>query len=144
MKHRIYGMPDERKRRWCGPCGQKRGGILITKQSCEDCDAKKATYGLASEGKPRWCAGCRTNHAGVVPFLQVRRPLYCAPSARRGASRGGRRAVQVRVLPEGGDVRLSGRQAPLVRRLREESHWRPQPGTASPRAAASPSARPGL
>jgi hypothetical protein len=43
-------MPDERKRRWCGPCGQKRGGILITKQACEDCDVKKASYGQLRRG----------------------------------------------------------------------------------------------
>jgi hypothetical protein len=50
VNYRIYSMPDEHKRRWCGRCGQKCGGILITKQAREDCDVKKASYGQLRRG----------------------------------------------------------------------------------------------
>ena len=38
-----YGLPDTTKRKWCGTCAKKHGGVLLgTRKMCEDCHDKWA------------------------------------------------------------------------------------------------------
>ena len=52
-----YGLPTDRKRLWCGPCGKKHGAVLLQQQKmCEECGLKCAGFGLLAEKKRRWSA----------------------------------------------------------------------------------------
>ena len=56
-KQPSYGTPEERKNRWCSPCGKKRGAIRLIQQAmCEDCHGKQPSYGTPEERKNRWCS----------------------------------------------------------------------------------------
>ena len=67
-KDPSFGMPDERKRRWCNTCGKYHpGAILLKKRSlCEDCLEKDKSHGLEIDRKRRWCYGCALHHPGAI------------------------------------------------------------------------------
>jgi hypothetical protein len=107
LKHPIYGLASEGKKRWCASCGAAEGAVPLQKQKmCEGCGLKQSNYGLASEGKRRWCAECGAAEGAVL--LQKRemrldkRPRGTAgATAGAGAKRGARSVRALEVL--GGD-----------------------------------------
>ena len=70
-----YGLPTDRKRLWCGPCGKKHGAVLLQQQKmCEDCGLKCAGFGLLAEKKRRWSAPIPARLLSPLPgfaFLQI-------------------------------------------------------------------------
>ena len=66
-----FGLPSDRKRRWCGDCAKGHHGALNLapdkpRRKCEDCAKREPNFGLAVEGRKRWCAHCMQGHAGAV------------------------------------------------------------------------------
>ena len=91
IKHASYGLPSERKKRWCGVCGKPRGAVSLVEQHimCEGCGVKQARYGTPAEGKVRWCSGCGKPH-GVVNLTQpmcegcdIKQARFGTPSERK-------------------------------------------------------------
>ena len=62
-KQPSFGLPTDRKKRWCGRCGKKHGAIDVVSKKCEDCGDKYAISGLASDRKKRWCFLCSLEYA---------------------------------------------------------------------------------
>ena len=102
-----YGLPTDRKRLWCGPCGKQHGAVLLQQQKmCEDCGLKCAGFGLLAEKKRRWSASIPARLLSPLadaqiacrfPDFQRRNP---AAETRRGikAERCLRGRVQVRAV----------------------------------------------
>ena len=64
-KAASYGLPSDRKRLWCGPCGKPKGAIKLTgSKMCEDCGNSHAHYGLIANRKRLWCSVCSKQHPG--------------------------------------------------------------------------------
>ena len=79
-----YGEQGNTKRKWCGTCAKKHGGLCLGKpKMCEDCELKQPSYGLEHEQKTRWCARCA---AELHPEAQRLRGVA---GARRGGAAGG-------------------------------------------------------
>ena len=58
-KSANYGLQADKKRRWCGPCAERHGGVLLSKrQMCEDCHVKHASFGVVGNRKRKWCGTC--------------------------------------------------------------------------------------
>ena len=56
LKQPHYGLPTERKKRWCFGCAaaEGRGAVSLDKQKmCEGCGIKRPHYGLPTERKAR-------------------------------------------------------------------------------------------
>ena len=85
LKRPTYGLPAERKMRWCAGCAaaEGRGAVsLQQKKKCEDCGVKHSNCWLPSEGRKRWCDGCaKKNHPRAVSSSQ-KGPVASAPSHR--------------------------------------------------------------
>ena len=59
----TYGLPGERKMRWCGGCATADGREAVSlrqRKMCEGCGLKRPHYGLPGERKKRWCSSCAT------------------------------------------------------------------------------------
>ena len=57
LKTPSYGLPAERKRRWCKGCAEAEGNgaVSLNLRPCEDCGLKQSNYGLPVAGrKRRW------------------------------------------------------------------------------------------
>ena len=39
-KQANFGLPADRKKRWCGRCGKKHGAIDVVNKMCEECGGK--------------------------------------------------------------------------------------------------------
>ena len=71
-KRPNFGMPDERKARWCHACSQKHEGAEnVVSKRCEECKNKQPSYGMPSDNKQRWCDFAHFLHAHffLVRFL---------------------------------------------------------------------------
>ena len=67
LKQANFGLPNEKKKRWCAPCGKKHPGSFNVKlQDCEDCNDTHRSFGMPDERKKRWCGDCATKHAGAI------------------------------------------------------------------------------
>ena len=72
LKRPSYGLPPERRVRWCAGCAaaEGRGAVILRAKQrrtmCEGCDVKRPLYGLPAERKRRWCGGCSKAHRGAV------------------------------------------------------------------------------
>ena len=76
-KHARYGLPGERKKRWCSSCAAAIGNKVVRVQQpkmCEGCGLKAPTYGLPAERKKRWCSGCAAGESGAV---RLQKPKMC-------------------------------------------------------------------
>ena len=61
-----YGEQGNTKRKWCGTCAKKHGGVRLgTRQMCEDCKEKEANYGEEGTTRRKWCGTCAKEHGGV-------------------------------------------------------------------------------
>ena len=98
-KYSSYGLPTEKKRRWCSVCARAHpGAISVTFQTarCEDCSQKRASFGLLNkprrqhggrgapgEGRARWCGSCAKAHGPGVGPLYAR---MCEDCGRKSAN----------------------------------------------------------
>lgn len=87
VKQPSFGLPSERKARWCVGCIKGHvGAVNVLKKKCEGCNVKAANYGLSTEKKARWCAGCAPAKAANVNNLikcegcQLKRASFGLPS----------------------------------------------------------------
>ena len=64
LKGAGFGLPNDRKRLWCGPCGKPKGAIHLGSKMCEDCGNATAHYGMSSDHKRLWCSVCSKQHPG--------------------------------------------------------------------------------
>ena len=65
LKQANFGLPNEKKKRWCAPCGKPHGAQRTTSQKmCEKCKIRHANYGMPGskqntggrEGtQKKWC-----------------------------------------------------------------------------------------
>ena len=88
-KQASFGLPTERRKRWCGGCAKSKGkgrAINLDAKLCEDCLLKTASFGLLSERKKRWCSGCGKGHGAVR--LSKSQPKLCEDCGLKGASFG--------------------------------------------------------
>ena len=64
LKQPNFGLPAERKSRWCAGCAKGRAGAvnlnhLKNAKMCEGCGLKTPSLSLPSEKKKRrWCSDC--------------------------------------------------------------------------------------
>ena len=67
-KRPNWGLMEEKKKRWCGPCAKSHeGAVYITAQKmCEDCGKKQPSFGHLDIHKKRWCGPCAKSHEGAV------------------------------------------------------------------------------
>eukprot|EP01046_Picozoa_sp_COSAG06_P080508 COSAG06_NODE_27785_length_586_cov_1.291581_1_plen_119_part_00 len=69
-KRPNFGMPEERKARWCHGCSQKHEGAEnVVSKRCEECKNKQPSYGMPQDNKQRWCQPCSTKHPGAVNLV---------------------------------------------------------------------------
>ena len=57
LKQPGYGLPAERRRRWCAGCAKAEGNgavLLQQQKKCEGCGLKAPYYGLPAEQRKRW------------------------------------------------------------------------------------------
>ena len=84
-KHAGYGLPAERRKRWCSGCAavEGRGAVNLQQQKmCEGCGLKGPSYGLPAERRTRWCGGCAKKiHPSAVSSCR-KGPAASAPSPR--------------------------------------------------------------
>eukprot|EP01051_Picozoa_sp_SAG22_P010355 SAG22_NODE_928_length_6464_cov_2.852789_1_plen_230_part_00 len=69
LKHSSFGLPEEKKRRWCGACAKNHPGtkcLAGKSKSCEDCGLKLPSYGMESDRKMKWCGACSKKYEGSV------------------------------------------------------------------------------
>ena len=70
LKDPSFGLPDQKKRRWCHQCAQQHEGAVSLKKRrtpCEDCKLKDPSFGMPAERKKRrWCRRCSKQHEGAV------------------------------------------------------------------------------
>jgi hypothetical protein len=66
-KQANFGMPEVRKKVWCGGCASSHAGSVSLKvhKLCQSCHSKYPTYGLPDERRKRWCASCGKRNGGV-------------------------------------------------------------------------------
>ena len=70
LKRPNFGLPAERKKRWCAGCAKGHAGAVdVYNKKCEGCQLKAPSFGLPSEGKARWCSGCAKAHTGAVDVI---------------------------------------------------------------------------
>ena len=56
MQHQpSFGLPEDRKLRWCVKCSRKHPGAMnVEKRRCEVCKQKQPSFGMPAEGRKRW------------------------------------------------------------------------------------------
>jgi hypothetical protein len=75
LKHASFGLPTDRKNRWCAGCAKVHAGAVdMCNKHCEDCGLKQAAFGLPTNRKKRWYAGCAKEHVGAV---DVKNKKHC-------------------------------------------------------------------
>ena len=79
----TYGLPAERRRRWCSGCAAAvKGETVYLKKMCEGCGLKWPHYGLPAERlrrKARWCGGCAAAEGSGAVSLNQRRKVTKRP-----------------------------------------------------------------
>jgi hypothetical protein len=74
LKQPSFGLPADRKKRWCGVCAKGHAGVVnVVMRMCEDCGLKCPSVGLVVERKVRWCSGCAKGHAGTESNVSHRK-----------------------------------------------------------------------
>jgi hypothetical protein len=72
LKRKTFGLPGERRRRWCSVCAKLHAGAVSAHKKCEGCGLKTASFGLLEEGrKRRWCSACARGHEGAENLDEV-------------------------------------------------------------------------
>ena len=67
LKQAHFGLPSDRKRRWCSACSKAHTGAVDMKNKmCEGCHTKHAHYGMPVDKKRRWCGVCAKQQVGAV------------------------------------------------------------------------------
>lgn len=84
-KHATFGLPNERKRQWCGAHKPDGAEDLATRR-CECC-SKAAAFGLPHERKRRWCKAHAVEGAVDVATKRCERcdtiAIYGLPDVRK-------------------------------------------------------------
>ena len=91
LKDPSFGLPDQKKRRWCHQCAQQHEGAVSLKKRrtpCEDCKLKDPSFGMPAERKRRWCHQCSKQHNGAV-CLKLRADTAETTRVRQEHSEGG-------------------------------------------------------
>ena len=77
LKRSSFGLPSEKRKRWCGPCAKAYpGAINIYSRRCEDCMQHQPSFGLPEDRKLRWCVKCSRKHPGAMN-VEKRRCEVC-------------------------------------------------------------------
>jgi hypothetical protein len=72
LKGAKFGLPAEKKKRWCSGCAKAHAGAEDSNKKCEGCQLKRPNFGLPAEGKARWCSGCAKAHVGATDVNRKR------------------------------------------------------------------------
>ena len=93
LKYPSFGLRDERKGRWCGPCAkaQHPGAIDVMNRKCQICGLKSPSFGMPSEHVRRWCRDCSVSQPGSVDLCNRKCEDCKIKSCTYGMLTGGRR-----------------------------------------------------
>jgi hypothetical protein len=92
---RLFGLPSDRKKRWCADCGSGHAGAVDLSielgRLCRGCQVVAASFAVPPETKPVWCMGCAKTHAPGAVNVQskkcedclVRQASFAIPTAVR-------------------------------------------------------------
>ena len=62
----TFGLPGERRKRWCAGCGRSNGAVSLSLQKvCEECRMVTASFGMPGERMRRWCSSCGKQKGAV-------------------------------------------------------------------------------
>jgi hypothetical protein len=81
LKQCSFGLPAEKKKRWCSGCAKgHEGAVNLHSKLCEGCGQKRAVHeGLPAEGeKRRWCSSCAEDKGVKEKKEKRRRRNACA------------------------------------------------------------------
>ena len=82
LKVPSYGLPRERRKRWCAGYAAAEGSgtvSLAQQKMCEGCGLKQPHYGLPAERWRRWCGGCAAAEGSGAVSLNQRRKVTKRP-----------------------------------------------------------------